>query len=96
MSTQLDSTTMRQEAAQAGERLYEQKLKRLLEPTHNGQVVAIHIPSGEHFLGDSILEAADRLRAKYPNATRGEVYARGVGERAVIHAHTPRITRTPR
>jgi hypothetical protein len=54
--------TLREEAAEAGERIYERCLQRALEPTHNGRVVAIHIPSQDYFLGDSILEASDRLR----------------------------------
>ena len=90
----LDTTITKHEAAQAGECLYEERLKSLLEPTHNGQLVAIHIPSREYFLGASLLEVSDRLRAKYPEAGPGEIYARGVGDRAVIRTHTPRVTRT--
>jgi len=73
-----------------GEAIYEQHLKARLEPACNGQIVAIHLPSQEYFLGSSILEAADRLRQKYPDAARGEVYARAVGERAAIRARAPR------
>lgn len=65
----------------------------MLEPVHNGQVVAIHIPSAEYFLGESLLEVSDRLREKYPQAGPGEIYARGVGNRTVIQVHTPRVTR---
>ena len=92
--SQADTAVIRAEAARAGESIYEQQLKSLLEPACNGQIVAIHLPSQEYFLGRSILEATDCLRQKYPDAALGEVYARGVGERAVIHAHTPRVTRT--
>lgn len=89
---QVDIETTREEAVKAGERFYEERLKSVLEPVHNGELVAIHIPTSEYFLGASLLEASDRLRKKYPNAGRGEVYARGVGIRAVIQSHTPRIT----
>jgi hypothetical protein len=92
MISQIDTTLVKEEAARLGEAIYEQQLRPLLEPTSSGQVVAIHLPSGDYFLGRSLLEATDRLRQKYPSAARGEVYARGVGQRAVIHARTPRVT----
>jgi len=91
--SQTDAATIREEAARLGESIYEQQLKSLLEPACRGQVVAIYLPSREYFLGHSLLEASDCLRQKYPDAVRGEVYARGVGEPAVIRAHTPRVTR---
>jgi len=96
MSTQADIAVTREEAAKAGEGLYERRLKAVLEPIQIGRVVAIHIPSGDYFLGDSLLEASDLLRDKYPLAARGEVYARGVGERVMMRARTPRVTRTQR
>ena len=84
-------TVNKEEVARAGEWLYEQRLKSVLEPTHNGELVAIHIPSGEYFLGQSLLEASDGLRRKYPQAVHGEIYARRVGDRVVIRIHTPRV-----
>lgn len=91
MISQVDTTSIRERAAEIGESIYEQCLKLLLEPAYMGQFVAIHLPSREYFLGHSLLEAADHLRQKYPNAARGEVYARGVGNRAAIRARSPRI-----
>jgi hypothetical protein len=96
MSTQADVAVMREEAARAGERIYERRLKAVLEADSEGSVVAIHIPSEDYFLGDSLPEASDLLREKYPLAAHGDVYARGVGERVVIRARTPRVTRTSR
>jgi len=95
MSTQADVGVMREEAARAGEHIYEQHLKSVLEPSQIGRVVAIHVPSQNYFLGDSLLEASDLLREKYPRASRGEVYARRIGERVLIRARTPRVTRIP-
>lgn len=86
---QTDVSLLREEAARAGELIYEQHIKSLVEPSHNGSVVAIHIPSRDYFLGDSLLEVSDRLRQKYPHAGRGEVYARGIGEREIVRARTP-------
>jgi hypothetical protein len=94
MSTQADVAVTREEAAQAGEHIYERRLKAVLERHHEGRVVAIHIPSEDYFLGNSLLEASDLLRDRYPLAGRGDVYARRVGERVVIRARTPRVTRT--
>ncbi|HXU38188.1 MAG TPA: hypothetical protein VN937_17660 [Blastocatellia bacterium] len=93
MSTHADIALIREETAQAGERIYERRVQSAVGPANRGQVVAIHIPSQDYFLGDSLLEATDRLREKYPNAVRGEIYPRGVGEQAVIRAHTPRIVK---
>lgn len=81
MSTKADTVAIIEEAAQAGEHIYEQRLRSLLEPLHNGRVVAIHIPSQSHFVADSVLEASDLLHEQYPRPARGEVYARGIGER---------------
>jgi hypothetical protein len=72
---------MRDEAAQAGEHIYERRLKAVLEPHHEGRVVAIHIPSEDYFLGDSILEASDLLRDRYALAGRGDVHARRASAR---------------
>ncbi len=91
MSTQAEIIEVREEIARAGERIYERRLKSVLEPQHSGQVVAIHIPNQDYFLADSILDASDRLREKYPDAARGDIYIRGVGERALIRAFTPRV-----
>lgn len=96
MSTQVDVGLIREEVARADEHIYDGRFKAVLEPHHTGRVVAIHIPSEDCFLGDSLLEASDLLRDRYPLAARGHVYARRVGERVVIRARTPRVTRTPR
>ena len=92
MSSQANVTGEREEVARAGEHIYEHNLRSLLEPAHNGRLVLIHLPSRDYFLVDSLVEGSDRLREKYPNASRGEVYARRVGQEAVIRAHTPRVT----
>ena len=79
-------------AAQRGEALYANQLRALLEPDCNGQIVAIHLATQEYFLGRTLLEAADRLRQKHPDAQRGETYARAIGPRAAaIRARSPRV-----
>jgi hypothetical protein len=90
MSTQTDLLELRDAAAQAGEVIYGEQLSSL-EPEQFGRLVAIHIPSREYFFGDSVIEAADKLRQKYPNAGPGEVYTRRIGEPGVLHTRTPRV-----
>lgn len=90
--SQFQVVVSREETARLGEEIYEREIKSILEPAYDGQVVAIHLPSRDYFLGQSLLEAADRLREQYPKATRGEVYARAIGGRVLIRARTPRVT----
>ena len=91
MSAQADLMELREEVARAGEHIYEQNLRSLLEPAHTGRLVLIHLPSREYFVSDSLVEGSDRLREKYPDASRGEVYTRRVGQSAIVRARTPRV-----
>jgi hypothetical protein len=86
--SQAEAISEKECAAQKGEAIYEQ-IKALLEPTHFGQIVAIHLPTEDYFLGQTFLEAADLLRQKYPSPAYGEVYSRRVGHHAAIHVRTP-------
>ena len=49
-----------------GEVIYQQRLKSYLEPSHHGRIAAIEVESGDYFLGHSVVEAARKARAKYP------------------------------
>ena len=93
MVMHVDTALTREAAAQAGESLYETRLKSILEPSHNGKLVAIYISTKEFFVGESLIEASNRLRERHSQAGPGEIYIRGIGTRAVINAHTPRVTR---
>ena len=93
MVMHVDTALTREAAAQAGESLYETRLKSILEPSHNGKLVAIYISTKEYFVGESLIEASNRLRERHSQAGPGEIYIRGIGTRAVINAHTPRVTR---
>ncbi len=59
--------TRMQRLARHGERLYRAKLKKILEPEHSGEYVAIEVESGDYFLGQSDVEALQRAEAHYPN-----------------------------
>jgi hypothetical protein len=62
--------------AQRGQRIYEQQLRQLLEPAHNGKYVVIDVDTGEYELDADHLAASDRAAAKHPNAS---LYATRVG-----------------
>lgn len=49
VNPQVDTTSIRERAAQIGESIYEQYLKPLLEPASFGQFVAIHLLAGNIF-----------------------------------------------
>jgi len=53
--------------AAQGEKIYDEKLKGILEPEHNGEIVAIEVESGDYFLGNSIVEATEKAKRKYPD-----------------------------
>ena len=46
--------------------LYEAKYSALLEPIHNGEVVAIHVDSEDYALGRTSHQAVQLLRARQP------------------------------
>lgn len=66
--------------AQRGAKLYEQKLRGLLEPAHNGKYVVIDVDSGDYELDEDHLVASDRAAAKHPGAP---LYATRVGSRSL-------------
>jgi len=71
-----------------GKRLYQTKLKALLEPTHTGKFAAIEPDSGEYFLGTRMIEAALKARTKYPDK---QVYIVRIGFRAAVSMRSPRF-----
>src|SRR5438552_3156574 len=49
-----------------GAAIYQERLKALLEPTHNGEWVAIHADTGDYALGKNSPRAVDALREQQP------------------------------
>jgi hypothetical protein len=43
------------------------KLKGELEPAHDGEIVAIHPDSGDHFVGKTLNEADEKAFSKRPD-----------------------------
>jgi hypothetical protein len=44
--------------------LYENKLRTVLEPQHNGEAVAIHVDTGDYALGRNHMAAVGNLRTR--------------------------------
>ena len=68
-------------------RTYNEKLAAQLEPEHNGEIVAIEPESGDYFLGEDEIEAADKARAA---GHQGPFYFLRVGSRYTHRLMTPR------
>lgn len=70
------------EFARRGDAIYDRAIGRRLEPAHDGEFVAIDIESGDFEVDPDELAAADRLRARHPEA---QVWLRKVGSRYLRH-----------
>jgi hypothetical protein len=42
-------------------------IRGALEPEHKGEIVAIEVDSGDHFLGRTVTEATRKARKKHPD-----------------------------
>ena len=69
------------ETARLGDAIYERNIRAQVEADHHGEIVSIDVASGRWAIGDSVLEAADRLRAQCPDAI--DVWSVRVGHRAL-------------
>ena len=68
------------EIVERGTRIYEDRLRAILEPQHNGKYVVIDVETGEYELDDDHLAASDRAAARRPGAP---LYATRVGSRSL-------------
>ena len=57
---------MNDDLLQSGMKLYEKRLKRELEPEHNGEMLAVEVESGDYFLGRTATEAYRKAKEKHP------------------------------
>jgi hypothetical protein len=62
------SPTDRHDSRARARAIYE-SIKAKLEPNFKGKILAIEVESGEHFIGEPVLEAARKARAKHPDKT---------------------------
>lgn len=58
----------REEIAQRGKKLYQQRLRAEVETGDNiGKIIAIDLNTGDYELDKDLLAACNRLKAKHPN-----------------------------
>ena len=67
----------KEETARLGREIYERDIRHMVEADHVGKIVAIDVDSGVWAMGDEILTATKRLRAKHPQAVN--VFCERVG-----------------
>ena len=70
-----------EETARLGDEIYERDIRPQVEATHHGQIVAIDVDSASWAVADSVLGAAECLRAQRPDAT--DVWSVRVGYAAL-------------
>ncbi len=57
----------REETVARGKALYRDRLRGQLEPTHDGEFVAIDVESGDYEVDAALLNAVHRLRDRRPS-----------------------------
>jgi len=78
-------TAVQFELIRAAEQLYADRLRSQLEPTHDGEFVAIEPVSGDYFLGRTLSDAIQGARRTHPSRLS---YAMRVGTQPAIHLGT--------
>ena len=70
------------EFVRLAEEVYETRLRKVLEPEHVDEFVAIEPESGDYFLGKTLSEAIGAARRSYPDRL---AHAMRVGHKAALH-----------
>lgn len=71
-----------EEFVRQAEKVYETRLRTILEPDHTDEFVAIEPVSGDYFLGRTLSEAIGAARHTHPDRL---AHAMRVGHRAALH-----------
>ena len=69
-----------EEAGILGDEIYERDIKRQVEGSHHGKIVAIDVNSGDYATGDTVSAASKRLRKRRPDA---DIWSVRVGYRTL-------------
>lgn len=64
-----------------GEKIYEERLRAILEPSQIGKFTAIEVVSGDYFVGDTLLDAVAEAQKRYPDCL---FYTKRIGHRGVF------------
>ena len=77
-----------EETARRGDALYDQQIRAQVEAGNEGKILAIDIETGAYVVEATVVAAAHRLRAQYPEA---EIWFVRIGHRALhrIGGQTP-------
>lgn len=76
MPTQTSDSVSRE-----AKKIYDERLRSLLEPSHRNEFVAIEPESGDFFLGKTLSEAIGNARTKHPERL---VHTLRVGHKAAV------------
>ena len=57
-----------EEIARRGQELYEQNVRRRVEPEHDGRFLVVDVESGDYEVAEDDLTASDRMLARRPDA----------------------------
>ena len=91
MQTTLTGT----DAEQRGQAIYDETLKSVLEPTRNGEVVAIHLSSGDYLVARNGTAARRLLRKQHPDGIIYSLWIGPVSASEINFAHHLRSNQKP-
>ncbi len=57
-----------EDIARRGQELYEQKIRQVVEPEHEGRFLVVDVESGDYEVADDDLTASDKLLERRPGA----------------------------
>ena len=72
----------KEEVARLGDEIYERDIRRQVEATHHGNIVAIDVDSGDYAIAENVVAAWERLVSRHPD---GGFWFVRVGYPAVYH-----------
>ena len=72
-----------EETTRLAKEIYERDIRRQVEDAHHGEIISIDVESGNWAIGDSVIAATDRLRAKRPDAN--DIFSLRIGYGVLRH-----------
>jgi peptide subunit release factor RF-3 len=81
----------KEEFAQRGNTLYESQIRSQVEEGNHGKIVAIDIETGTFEVADNIVNATERLYARYPDA---QPWVIRIGHRSVFRFGSRSLRKT--
>ena len=75
-------TRPKEEIARLGDEIYERDIRRQVEATHHGNIVAIDVDSGDYAIAENVVTAWEHLVSRHPD---GGFWFVRVGYPAVYH-----------